>query len=87
MPRTFEANNLVQLPVLDAQAAQAIGAAVLAAAANKTLPGPIAEAVAQVKAAVDTLQAASVNRLPIAEFEQGFALVAGGEAGKVILDW
>ncbi|HWA98701.1 MAG TPA: L-threonine 3-dehydrogenase, partial [Pirellulales bacterium] len=27
------------------------------------------------------------HRLPIAEFETGFALVASGEAGKVVLDW
>jgi hypothetical protein len=63
MSRTFEPNNLVHLPNLDARAAQAVGSAVLAAAANKTLPDPVAEALAEVKAAVDALEATAMNRL------------------------
>ena len=65
MTRTFEPNDLVQLPALDALAAQALGSAVLAAAADRTLPGPIADAVAELKAALETLQAAASDRLPI----------------------
>ena len=63
MSRKFELNNLVQLPALDALGAQALGSAVVAAAAEKTLPGPVAEAVAEVKMAVDVLEAAAVQRL------------------------
>jgi hypothetical protein len=67
MSRKFEPDNLVQLPHLDALAAQTLGSAVLAAAAGKTLPGPVAEAVAEVKAAVDVLQTVAVERLPSAD--------------------
>jgi len=64
MPRKFEPDTLVQLPSLDALAAQTLGSAVLAAAADKTLSGPVAEAMAEVKAAVDVLQTAALQRMP-----------------------
>jgi len=64
MSRTFEPDSVVQLPALDALAARTLGSAVLAAAAGKTLPGPIAEAVAEVQAAVEALKAVAVQRLP-----------------------
>src|SRR5215471_17719356 len=67
MSRTFESNNLVHLPTLDARAAQAVGSAVVAAAANKTLPDPVAEALAEVKTAVDILEATAMKRLPSGE--------------------
>ena len=64
MSRKFEPSNLVQLPYLDALATQSLGSAVLAAAADKTLPGPIADAVAQLKVAVDGLKSAAMDRIP-----------------------
>ena len=64
MSRTFEPNKLVHLPPLDALAAQTVGSAVLAAAANKTLADPVAEALAEVKVAVDVLQTANLQRIP-----------------------
>jgi len=64
MSRTFETNNLVRLPILDAPAAEALGSAVMTAAANKTLPGPVADALAQVKVAVEALQEVAVQRMP-----------------------
>ena len=67
MTRTFEPNKLVHLPPLDALAAQTVGSAVLTAAANKTLAAPVAEALAEVKVAVDALQAANLQRIPTAD--------------------
>jgi hypothetical protein len=64
MARKFEPNNLVHLPYLDALATQSLGSAVLAAAADKTLPGPIDDAVAQLKVAVDRMKAAAMDRIP-----------------------
>jgi len=67
MARMYEPNTLVQLPPLDALAAQSVASAVLAAASDKPLPGFVAEAVAEVKVAVDALRAAAVERLPTNE--------------------
>jgi hypothetical protein len=64
MVRKFDPINLVQLPALDALATQTLGTAVLAAAANKTLPEPIADALADLTVAVDALQAIAIQRLP-----------------------
>ena len=64
MPRRFELNTLVRLPALDARATQTLGSAVLATAAEKTLPAAVAETVAELQAAVDSLQAAALRRLP-----------------------
>jgi hypothetical protein len=64
MSRTFEPNKLVHLPALDALAAQTVGSAVLAAAANKTLPDPIVEALAEVKVAVEALQTTNLEAIP-----------------------
>src|SRR5262249_26481943 len=66
MARKFDPINLVQLPALDALAAQTLGSAVLAEAANKPLPDPVAEAVAELKVAVDALRASAVQHLPTA---------------------
>ena len=64
MARKLDPNNLVRLPYLDALATQSLGSAVLAAAADKTLSGPIADAVAQLKVAVDGLKAVAMDRIP-----------------------
>jgi len=67
MSRKFDPETLVQLPALDALAAQTLGSAVLAAAANKTLPPPVAKALAEVKAAVEALLSTSVQRMPTSD--------------------
>jgi hypothetical protein len=78
MARKFEPINLVQLPALDALATQTLGSAVLAAAAGKTVPGPVAEALEEVKAAVDALQSVAVQRLPSSD--------PGARAADMVLD-
>jgi len=67
MTRTFRPFDLVQLPNLDAAGAQTLGAEVIAVATGKTLPPPIAEALADLTAAHQALKKAAEQRLPSAD--------------------
>lgn len=63
--RTFTALDLVRLPRLDANTAQSLGSAVLAAAESVTLSEGPKEALAEVSIAVNALiEAASTHKLP-----------------------
>ena len=64
--RTFATIDLVQLPILDALSAQALGTQVLANARTLTdIPAPVTEMLVEVQVTLDALNRAAGTRLPV----------------------
>jgi hypothetical protein len=63
MARTYDSSDLVQLPVLDASAAQALGKEMVVAAEGERLPAAVEEALEELASAHTALEGAVARRL------------------------